>query len=109
MNPISIAWNWIALAGLFFRELLLSVYDVALNVIRPSRVQYSAIIAVPLDVESDLGIVTFANMITLTPGTISLHIAKDRSAVYVHVMNYSPTTVASLKSGFERRVLKVLR
>ena len=102
-------WNWIVLLGLFFRELTLSVWDVALTVLRPSRVTQSAIIAVPLDVKSDAAIVLLANMITLTPGTISIHVAEDRSAIYVHVMNSSPDSGQKIKSGFERRIMKVLR
>ena len=108
MTFIRKTWNWIVLAGLFLRELMLSVWDVALTVLRPSRVSQSAIVAVPLDVKGDAGIVLLANMITLTPGTISIHVAEDRSAIYVHVMNSSPDSVQKIKSGFERRVMKVL-
>jgi multicomponent Na+:H+ antiporter subunit E len=109
MTFIRQLWNWIVLAGLFLRELTLSVWDVALTVLHPSRATRSAIIAVPLDVRSDAGIALFANMITLTPGTVSLHVSDDRSVLYVHVMNYSPDTAQKLKSGFERRVMEVLR
>ncbi len=107
MSLIRLGWNWLVLACLFVRELTLSVWDVALAVINPARVTHSAIVAMPLDVKSDAGISLLANMITLTPGTISLHVSDDRSVLYVHVMNYAPDIVDKLKSGFERRVLKV--
>ena len=47
-------------------------------------------------------------MITLTPGTTSLHVSEDRTVLYVHVMNLSDDSVATIKGGFERRVLDVL-
>ena len=108
MTLLRKTWNWIVLAGLFARELALSVWDVALTVLRPSRVTHSGIVVVPLDVKSQAGIVLFANMITLTPGTISLHVSDDNSVLYVHVMNLAPNTVQKLKGGFERRVMEVL-
>lgn len=101
-------WGWIALGALFFKELILSVVDVALIVLRPSRLRESAIVAVPLDVKSDAGITLLAHLITLTPGTTSLHVSDDRSTLYIHVLNMSDDTVESIKSGFERRVLEVL-
>jgi multicomponent Na+:H+ antiporter subunit E len=99
---------WAALAGLFAREFALSVKDVAAAALNPARVTRSAIVAVPLDVRSDAGISLLANLITLTPGTTSLHVSPDRRALYVHVMNVSGDPVDSIKSGFEQRVREVL-
>jgi multicomponent Na+:H+ antiporter subunit E len=99
---------WFALGWLFLRELLVSVKDVVLTILRPSRAARSGIVAVPLDVQSEAGIALLANMITLTPGTTSLHVSEDRTVLYVHVMNLSDDSVATIKGGFERRVLDVL-
>jgi len=107
MKQVRLGWSWIVLACLFSRELMLSVWDVALAVLNPSRVAHSAIVAVPLDVKSDAGISLFANMITLTPGTISIHVSDDRAVLYVHVMNYAPDAVQKLKAGFECHVMEV--
>ncbi len=49
-----------------------------------------------------------SNMITLTPGTTSLHVSEDRSTLYVHVMNVSDDSVRQIKDGFERSVKEVL-
>lgn len=107
----SIKWllDWTVLILTFGRELVKSVYDVLLNVINPHRVSHSAIVEVPLDLKSDLGITLLANMITLTPGTTTLHISDDKSRLYAHVMNYSDSVVADIKGGFEQQILKVLQ
>ncbi len=99
---------WVRLAGLFFYELVRSVKDVALTVLQPRRSIRPAIVAVPLSLRSDAGITLLANLITLTPGTTSLHVSKDRSTLYVHVMNASAQSVRQIKDGFERRVKEVL-
>lgn len=99
---------WRRLAILFFRELALSVNDVAKTVLSPRRPVRSAIVAVSLDLSSDEAITLLANMITLTPGTTSLHVSEDRSVLYVHVMNASDESVRQIKEGFERSVREVM-
>jgi multicomponent Na+:H+ antiporter subunit E len=84
------------------------VQDVIRTVLDPRRASRSAIVAVPLDVRSDAGISVLANMITLTPGTTSLHVSDDRRVLYVHVMNVSDQSVRQIKDGFERSVREVL-
>src|SRR5690606_7088011 len=108
MKRVKLAWRWLALAGIFLRELALSVQDVILAVLDPRRLRRSAIVAVPLEVRSDDGNTLLANMITLTPGTTSLHVSRDRRVLYVHVMNLSDESIRQIKSGFERSVREVL-
>lgn len=100
--------SWIGLGLLFAKELALSVKEVALTVLRPSRPFSPAITAVPLTVKSEAGITLLANLITLTPGTTSLHVDRARGLLYIHTLNLAPDTVQQIKDGFERRVLKVL-
>lgn len=108
MSFLRRSWGWVALGGLFIRELILSVVDVGMTVLFPARLRESAILAIPLDVKSDAGITLLANLVTLTPGTTSLHVSEDRSTLYVHVLSVSPDTVQQIKDGFERRVMEVL-
>jgi len=102
-------FQWGVLILMFGKELAKSVHDVVLNVVTPGRVTESAIVEIPLEVESDLGIALLANMVTLTPGTTTLHVSDDRKRMYAHVMNYSDTVVDDIKHGFEHQILKVLR
>lgn len=108
MSRITNVGAWVRLAGYFFRELALSVKDVLITVLDPRIPIRSAIVAIPLDVKSDAAITLVANMITLTPGTTSLHVSDDKSTLYVHVMNVSEESVRAIKEGFEARVKEVL-
>ena len=107
MKGMRKAAAWLRLAALFVRELALSVADVVHTVLRPSRVERSGIVAVPLDVRSEAGIALLANLVTLTPGTTSLHVAEDGSVLYVHAMSWSDGLVGQIKSGFEKHVMEV--
>jgi multicomponent Na+:H+ antiporter subunit E len=52
-----------------------------------------------------------ANLISLTPGTLSIDLSEDRSILYVHVMFLDDPDRfrQSIKNGVERRVLEVMR
>jgi multicomponent Na+:H+ antiporter subunit E len=71
------------------------------------------VVAIPLDVQTDAEITLLANLITLTPGTLSLDVSTDRRVLYIHVMYIDNDDVEAvrrkIKEGFERRVLEVLR
>ena len=68
--------------SLFFtRELLVSSYRVAKDVAKPLPLMLPGVIGIPLDAETDLEITMLANLITLTPGTLSLDVSPDRSSI----------------------------
>ncbi len=60
---------------------------------------------------SDVEITLLANLVTLTPGTLSLDVSEDRSTLFVHAMFVDDPDVLrrEIKHGFERRVLELLR
>lgn len=97
--------------GYFLWQLLLSNLRVAYDVITPHLYMRPGIVAVPLDAKTDLEITLLANLITLTPGTLSLDVSKDRRTLYVHAMFVdSPDKVRdNIKNGFERRLLELIR
>lgn len=94
-------WYWAMLAVIFMRELALSVYQVALAVLIPQRTKHSGIVAIPLTVQSEFGIAMFANLITLTPGTTSLHISNEKQVLYAHVMQLEGDPVPQMITCFE--------
>ncbi len=98
-------------AGYFFWQLLLSNLRVAYDVVTPHLYMRPGIVAVPLDAKTDQEITLLANLITLTPGTLSLDVSEDRRTLYVHAMFVdSPDEVReSIKNGFERRLLELMR
>ncbi len=79
---------------------------VALLVLTPRLRAQPAIVAIPLDIRDELAITTLANLITLTPGTLSLDVSSDRRVLYVHAMFVRDVEVfrQGIKAGLERRV-----
>lgn len=90
----------------FIWELVISTLRVAYVVIKPNLDIQPGIVAVPLDVKSDTEIMMLANLITLTPGSLSLDISHDRRVIYIHVMHVTDVEAyrREIKQGFERRI-----
>lgn len=100
----------LALAFLFARELVRSGIRVAIDVLRPKLTFKPGIVAVHIDLKSEIEIMILANLISLTPGTLSVDVSKDRSTLYVHAMNIDDPDALrqEIKNGFERRVREAL-
>ena len=98
--------------GIYFAyELVVSGVRILALVFRPRLNAKPGIVAVPLDAESDMEIFLVANLISLTPGTLSLEISPDQRCLYVHVMFVDDVEYVRqrIKGGIEKRVLEVTR
>ncbi|MCU0344400.1 MAG: Na+/H+ antiporter subunit E [Ignavibacterium sp.] len=95
----------------FVKELIVANLKVAFDIITPKDYMEPGIVAVPLDAETDMEITLLANLITLTPGTLSLDVSKDRKILYIHTLYLDDAEKfrAEIKNGMEKRLLEVLR
>jgi len=73
--------------AVFLRDLVIANVDVAYRVLAPSMPIQPAVVVVPLRVQTDLGITTIANSITLTPGTLAMDYDREANALYVHAID----------------------
>lgn len=106
-------WKSITLLLYFLKELVMSSIRVAIDVIRPGAFRMkSGVVDIPLDVTSDLEITLLANMISLTPGTLSIEVSADRKELFIHAM-YIDEGVEQvredIKRGMEQHILDVTR
>ena len=101
----------LGLIGFFLKELLVSNLRVLWDVITPQHISRPGIIGIPLDARTDGEIMLVANLISLTPGTLSLDLSEDRRMLYIHVMFLDDVdqTREQIKQGLEKRVLEVMR
>lgn len=99
------------LISIFLWHLLMANFRVAADVLSPSHKMSPAVIAVPLDAETDQEIMILANMITLTPGSLSIDVSKDRRVLYVHVAYARDVDQArrTIKDSYETPLLRVTR
>ncbi|MBZ9729834.1 Na+/H+ antiporter subunit E [Salegentibacter sp. JZCK2] len=100
----------IAFVFFFLWELFKANLQVAYEVVTPNFTMKPGIIKVPLTIQSDLGITFLANMISLTPGTLSLDVSNDKKVLYVHSMYVTDREkfIDGIKNGFEKRIMEIL-
>ena len=98
-------------AGFYTLEVVRSNIRVAVDVVSPTSRAQPGVVAVPLDVTTDAEITLLANLITMTPGSLSVDVSDDRSVIYVHSMFIGDPDVfrQTIKDQYERRVLELLR
>jgi multicomponent Na+:H+ antiporter subunit E len=97
--------------AMYLCELVLASLRVAHDALTPTHYMRPAILAIPLEARTDLEILLLANLITMTPGSVSLDVSPDRRTLYIHAM-YAEDAEAvrrEIKEKLERHVLELLR
>ena len=93
----------------YLGEIILANIEIAHDILTPMHRMKPAILAIPLEVESDIQLLAFSNLITMTPGTLSLDISPDKKTIYVHAMYVDDVEAAKkeIKDAFEKRILEM--
>lgn len=98
--------RFIELCLYFLYKLMAANLRVAWDVLTPPMTIHPGVIAVPLDLHGEAQVTLLANIITLTPGSVTLDISEDRRVLYVHTLYADDPEAAkqAIKRGFERRI-----
>ena len=95
--------------GIILIDIIQANFTVARLILRdPSRLR-PAFVSVPLILRSDLAISFLANVITLTPGTVSARLSPDRGHLIVHALNVTDAEelVDTIKSRYEKPLKEI--
>lgn len=101
----------IVLAGLFCKELVLANLEVLKWVYKPGMEMHSGIMALPTDLTDSREITLLANLITLTPGTLTVDVSADNDYLYVHAIDMPDVdeSIRDIKETFEKAIMEVTR
>lgn len=93
----------------YLKEVLLSNIRIAADILTPRHRMKPGVIAVPLETLTDLQLLLLANLVSMTPGTLSLDVSDDRKVLYIHAMYVDdPEHLRrEIKKGFEKKILEV--
>jgi multicomponent K+:H+ antiporter subunit E len=95
--------------GIFVIDIVRGSVLVAWLILRgPARLR-PAFVRVPLVLRTDLAISLLANTISLTPGTVSVHLASDKRTLIVHTIDTgdAEALVAEIKQRYEAPLKKI--
>lgn len=104
-------YNIIKLILLFIKELILSNIDIIKLVYKRRPDVEPGIFALPTELKSAWEITLLANLISLTPGTLSIAISDDQSTIYIHAMHIDKVEeeIQSIKNTFEKAIMEVTK
>lgn len=97
LNRGLIYWPWL------LKEIIVSALDVSKLIVDPNLPISPVLVRIKASQKSAVGLTTYANSITLTPGTISALMSSRDREIVVHAI--SKTSALGLKDGeMDRRV-----
>lgn len=108
LRPI---YRFIVLFLIFMRELILSNIDVVKLVYQRKPDIEPGIFKLPIEVKKNWEITLLANLITLTPGTLTVAISDDQSVLFIHAMHIDEIdeSIDEIKNTFEKAIMEVTR
>src|SRR5690625_2663352 len=96
---------------IFIRELILSNISIVKLVYRRKPDFEPGIFAMPIEVTKNWEMTLLANLITLTPGTLTVAISEDQSTFFIHAMHIDDKeeSIYEIKNTFEKAIMEVTR
>jgi multicomponent Na+:H+ antiporter subunit E len=105
-NPI-----WFAVfAGVFFWQLFIASFQVAAQAFFPRPVSKNSVMGVQLSTRSDIIMTLTAISLSLIPGSLVLEVDRERSILYLHVLNTPDVEAAEkFRSGILKLEWRIVR
>ena len=102
-------WLAIRYVLMVMKDILTANVEVALLIVGPVKTLKPGFVAIPIEVDSDLGITILASTVSLTPGTVSAEVSKDRAWLYVHFLHLENEAelIESVKQRYERPIKEI--
>ncbi|HLR64478.1 MAG TPA: Na+/H+ antiporter subunit E [Pseudogracilibacillus sp.] len=96
---------------IFIRELILSNLEIVKYVYKKDLNIEPGIFAMPIEVEKDWEITLLANLITLTPGTLTVAISDDQKQLFIHALDIDTKeeSINDIKNTFEKAIMEVTK
>lgn len=94
---------------LFLWDVLVANLRVAWLIVNVTHEVRPYWLVIPLDVQNPHGITTLANVISLTPGTVSAEVGADRKTLLVHALDVADPDeeIATIKQRYERPIMEI--
>lgn len=72
--------------AIYLSKLVQANFYIAYDILTPNLKTNPSFIKVPLVLKSEFGMLLFSNLLSMTPGSLSIDITQDRHYMWVHVL-----------------------
>ena len=102
-------YHLIGFSFFYIGEVIIANMRIAYEIITPGQNMKPGVLAIPLDLQTDMEILTINNLITMTPGTLSLDVSTDKKVIYIHAMYIDDADEIrrQIKAGLEKKIMEV--
>lgn len=110
LRIVSRPWRAAWFVVMYVWDLMVANAIVAWEVVTPTHYIRPGIVRVPIRARGAFEVTILANLISFTPGTLTLEVDEEGSALYVHALHITtPDRVREQVARLERRLLWVVR
>lgn len=102
-HPVQLSWRLIFYWPWLFKEILISAWSVSRVIVNPRLPVSPTLVRAKTSQKTTVGLVTYANSITLTPGTISVDVKPGE--ILVHALTREAAE-GLLEGEMDRRVTR---
>lgn len=90
----------------YLKELVLSSLFVAYDILTPKDLMRPGIVEVPVDLKSETAIIALVNLISMTPGSLTVDMSPDKKKIYIHAMYLydKEKFIQKIKTELENRI-----
>ncbi|MBN2486980.1 MAG: Na+/H+ antiporter subunit E [Bacteroidales bacterium] len=110
MKIIAKTYNILSFIFFYLLKLIESNLYIAYDILTPKMHVKPGMIEVPITIRSDFGILLFSNLLSMTPGSLSIDISVDKKQMKVHIL-YNNNEQKSLKEieNIQERIKKIIK
>lgn len=103
-------WKAFVLFLVFCKQVIVANLSVLRYVCLPLSYLNPGIVALSIDLRTNFEIVLLANMITLTPGTLTVEISPEGNILYIHMLDCAdaPGVLSHIEKEFVNRIKEVV-
>lgn len=93
----------------YLKELVLSSLYIAYDIITPRDLMKPGIVEVPVDLKNETAIIAFVNLISMTPGSLTMDMSPDKKKVYIHAMylHDKEEFIRKMKDELEKKIASI--
>ncbi len=92
--------------GYYLKELVVSSLYVAYDIITPKDLMRPGFVEVPIDLKNETAVIALVNLISMTPGSLTVDMSPDKKKIYIHAMYLfdKDAFIRKIKNELEDRI-----
>jgi multicomponent Na+:H+ antiporter subunit E len=108
-NIVVRIFRFILFIMFYFKEMFLASIMLAWDIVRPRKTFSHGIVGVDLELTNDTAIIALVNLISMTPGSLSVELTQDKKRLYIHAMYLEDQAKfkARIKNTLEMKIKQI--